>query len=426
MKTKFKLAFSVLILTSFLIPVQTAKLALVQDNSGYPQVQVGPGFQPSQIDLAYKFYDANVLSNFTSVISAWQANFGNATSIAGSIASTNLEGAQVLSIFASSTASTATEVSAVKAAVGQGKGLLYMAGPSNSSTSGQKFFEDFFGAPIIDFSQNETLGSTYSGSTHYVVSTEFNSPVTPVTENLTKVIFPHAISLSINQTALTETNVTIKDIYPIAYDSLTGSSLGIAIEVGNFGRIVILGSNELFNNQFYLPTGTYTNMSGVSNQQFALNLESWLGRGTGYFNILSHHLNTVADQFILRRFIVNGSAQLVDSFNQSFTNAQVKFALGLPQKILDYNFMTNTGNNTYFSSISTRNMPPGYQINIQVQIVKRGYILQTFYLGRVYVELVFSGPALPDLSMIAILGSGVIIFAASTVYLWKEFRKTGL
>ena len=422
----FKLAFSVLILTSFLIPVQTAKLALVQDNTGYPQVQVGPGFQPNEINVAYKFYDSNLFLNNTAVVQQWGSNFGNATQVTGSLTQTAISTAQVITIFGSQTQSTKTEVSNVESAVEQGKGLLYLTNSLNSSSSAQQFFDDFFNASVIHFDTNETLGSTFSGSTHYVIATEFNSPLTPVTENLTKVIFPHALGFSINQTALSETNVSIKDIYPIIYDSYSQTTLGIAIEVGNFGRIVILGSSEMFNNEFYSPSGEFTDMSGVSNKQFANNLVNWLGRGSGYFNILSHTLNVPYGTFINRDFVINGTAQLTDSFNQSFTNAEVRFGMALPQQYIDYNYMKNTGNDTYFSSISTRNLAPGYQYNIQIQIVKRGFILQTFYLGRIYVKLEFPGPSLPDLSIIAVLASGVIIFSISTVYIWKEFRKTNL
>ena len=423
LKNIFKLAFSVFIILTFLFQGQVSQPTIAQQDSGFQQIDLGSGYKSNEITFATKFYNSTLVSNYTQVVTDWNSNFGNKTDLSSSISSDSIRSSRVITIFGSTTEASTTDVDSIRGALGEGKGLLYLANSDNTSTSAENFFKNLFGAEVVNFTTSEVLGSTYSGTTHYVVATQFNSPTTPVTENITKLVLPHTIGITVNRTAMSESNVSIRDIYPIIYDSTTQKALGLAVEVGTFGRIIILGSTEIFSNEFYLPNGTYTNMAGINNQQFATNVMNWLGRGSGYFHMLGYKVNVGNLQYIKRGFVVNASATLTDENNNTFTNAEVQFQIELTNYIVDYNYMQYQGNNSYFGAISTRNAKPGYYDEIHIQIVKRGYILQTFALTRVYVELEFTGPSLPDWTMIAILGAGIIIFALSGFYLWKEFRK---
>ena len=413
-------------MATFLFQVLSSHPTIATDNSGFPQVDFGPGFQNSEIDYAYKFYNSTESSNYTSVISNWDASFGNSSSITGSITSDTVSNVQVLSIFNSGTDAASSEVDAVRNALSQGKGLLYLTNSYNSSNSAQKFFDDLFGVSIINFTSTELYGSTFSGNHSYVLATEFTSPATPLTQNVTKLVFPHTVGMNINYTAIPKTNITIKDIYPIVYDSNKKEDLGVAIEVGDFGRIVILGSSEVFSNDLYSKSGLYSQMYGLSNELFSTNVLQWLGRGSGYFHMFSHSLNVYPLQQINRGLVINGTVQLTDENNNTLKDVEVQYQITNPNLVFDYNYMSYSGNNTYYGSISTKDVQDGLEVEIHVQLFKRGYIDQSFILTRVYVKLEYPGPALPELSILTVLLASIIIYILTAVYVWSEFRKTGL
>ena len=430
MKISFKLAFSVFILMTFILQAQIGSSSLVavnQDNSGFPQVDLGPGFNNTELNFGYKFSNSTQESNYTSSTSDWSSVFGvNSSSIFGSITADTVAKYQVITLFGSQTEVGTSEVQAIKDGLNQGKGLLYLANSDNASIAAQKFFDDLFGVPVVNFTMNEVMGNSYSGLVPYVVSNEFSSPTTPITANVTKLVFPHTVGININRTAISETNMTIKDIYPIVVDSSSRQAIGVAIELGFYGRIIILGSSEVFSNQLYSQTGVYTHMQGVSNQLFGLNAISWLGRITGYFHMLSHNLNVYPLQQITRGLVINASVVLTNNYNQSLKDVEVRFIIAVTKSVVDYNYMTYNGNNTYFGSISTKDVKIGNEIDINVQLFKRGFVPQEFPLSRVYVKLEFKGPALPDLSILTILIASIIIYAITAAYIWSEYKKSGL
>ncbi len=434
MKMSFKFAFSVLILITFIFQAQTSQpgvLAQSVDNSGFPQVDLGPGFNTSSINFGYKFYNSTDQSNYTDILNTWQHEFsGNSTPI-GSITSDSFSSTsspnQVIVIFNSGTEAGSSEISAVKDALNHGKGLLYLVNTANSSIAAESFFTDLFQAPVVNFTSDIIHGSELGMQQNYVVSTQFSSPVTPVTENVTKLVLPDTVGVNINTTAIPEiNNITIKDIYPIVVDPRNGQSLGIAIETGFYGRIVILGSSQIFSNDMFNLTGVYSNMYGLSNQLFSINIMKWLGRNTGYFHMLSHALNVDSLQKINRGFYVNATVGLTNEYNQTLKDAQVRFVLAVTNSIVNYNYMTYIGNNLFFGSISTKDARIGYYVDINVLLFKRGYIDQKFELGRVYINLEFKGPALPDLTISTVLIGGILIYLITAAYVWREFKKTGL
>lgn len=418
---KFHYAFSVLIIMAFIFQIQSIHPTLAQQDTGYPKVVLGPGFQENQITYAYKFYNASQQTNFTSVIGEWGSTFNSTgtPNISGGITSSIFPQTQVLTIFGASVQSTQTEINVVRTGITQGKGILYLVG--NSSTSAQNFFDSLFYEPVVNFTANELQGSTYSGSLPYVTATDISSPTTPITANVTKLIFPHTFGITINSTAVSETNMTIKDIYPVI--SYNNYSLGVAIEVGDFGRILILGSSQIFSNDFFGTTGPYSKLQGVDNSKFSKSVIDWLGRADGYFNMFDYSLNVVPKQTVNRGIIINGTAQMTTDNNKTFDDTIVRFELTIPNTILDYNYMTYIGNNTYTGSIATRKVTPGYWVEIHVELVRRGYIQQSFILGRVYFALEFMGPSLPNISLIVVLFAGILIFIITSAYVWLEFRK---
>ncbi len=432
MKMSYRLAFSILIIMTFIFQTysgqaRTASLTVTSDNSGFPQIDLGPGFNHSEINIGYKFYNQSVQSNYSIVASNWLQNFGiNTSALSGSITSTEVAKYQVMTIFNSQSEAATSEVDAIRGGLNQGKGLLYLVNGANASQSAQNFFDTLFQTSVVSFTNHTITSSTYSGSNPYVVATEFSSPITPVTANITKVVFPNTVGMTINKTAIPQSNLTIKDIYPVVFDSNQNQALGVAIELAYYGRIIILGSSEVISNDMYQKTGIYKNMFGLSNEKFENNIIQWLGRETGYFHMLSHALNVGPDEQISRGKVINGTFEFTDQYNKSLTDVQVRFRISITKEVIDYNYMSYLGNSTYFGSISTKDALIGLKIDISAQLMKRGFVDQVFPVGRVYIKLEFAGPSLPDLSIGTILIAGIIIYSLSAAYVWKEFKKTGL
>ena len=163
MKMSFKFAFSVLILITFIFQAnQSPVMAVTTDNSGFRQVDLGPGFNDSSINFGYKFYNTTEQTNYTSVINNWDTIFGNATPVTGSITSDSFLNVanplQVMTIFGSTTQVDSSEVTAIQSGLNQGKGLLYLAGADNVSSSAQTFFNALFGVPLVNFTSNHVYG----------------------------------------------------------------------------------------------------------------------------------------------------------------------------------------------------------------------------------------------------------------------------
>lgn len=428
----YRLAFSILIIMTFIFQTysgqaSTSSLTVTSDNSGFPQIDLGPGFNRTSINIGYKFYNSTVSGNYSQVTNSWLQDFGaNTTSISGSITTDTVAKYQVISIFNSATDAGSSEIDAIKGGLNQGKGLLYMVDSANASAAAQSFFNTLFQAPVISFSNQTVQSSNFAGNYSYVAATEFSSPTTPVTENITKVVLPNAVGMTINQTAVSKANLTIKDIYPVVYDSVSKQDLGIAIELGYYGRIIILGSTQVFSNEMYSLTGVYKNMNGLSNQLFSDNIIRWLGRNTGFFHMLSHQLNVGPLEQINRGKVINGTFVFTDQYNKSLSDVQIRFTLSITKQLIDYNFMTYKGNSTYFGSISTKDTTIGYMIDINAQLIKRGFVDQVFPIGRVYIKLEFAGPTLPDITIISVLIGGILIYLITAAYVWREFKKSGL
>ena len=355
-----KLAFAALIILTFLFQVQSTQPTVAQQDSGFPQVDLGPGFQTNQIDYAYKFYNSTLQTNYTYLVNSnWGPTFGNGSLISAGITPDIFSTSQVLTIFGSSSTSTTPEIDAVRSGLNQGKGLLYLV--DNSSSAAQNFFDTLFGVQLVNFTSKEIPGSTFSGALPYIIATEFGSPTTPLTQNVTKLVLPHTVGMSINTTAVSQSNLTIKDIYPVVYDSSQNqlTDLGVAIETGYYGRILIMGSSQMFSNDMFETNGTYAGIQGVDNGQFATNAINWLGRGTGYFKMYGYTLTVTPLEVVNRGIIINGTANIVNDRNKTLSDVEVRYEIELTNQILDYNYMSYIGNNTYYGSIETRKVMPG-------------------------------------------------------------------
>jgi hypothetical protein len=422
----FKLALSALIFIILIVQVLSSQSSIVQIESGFPQVDIGPGFKTKDIAFGFKFYNDSETEKYTTIISNWRNDFKSGSSIFGTFGSSEVQDIQVLSLFNSNTEATSSEVSAVKSIMSQGKGLLYMVDTYNSSQAAQKFFTDLFGVPIVNFTNSEIQGSTFSGNLSYVVATEFGSPATPITQNISKLVFPHSIGMEINYTAVSETNLTINDIYPIVYDSHSQKNLGIAIELDYYGRIVILSSTKMFSDAYFNKDESYGNIIGENNADFAFNVINWLGRGSGYFNKQSHTMNVGTLQKINRGFVINSTVEVTDEFNNTIDGVGVKLVLEVFNSIIDSKYMKSIGDNKFEGSLSTRKVKTGLYVEIHVQLEKRGYVKQDFVLNRVYVNLEYNPYGLPDLSILALLGAGIIIYTLTSLTVWMQLRKSGI
>lgn len=375
------------------------------------------GFQPEEINFAFLVEEVPELTenNFTHFLTVLEDTLGESETIT-SITSLNLANKQVIVIVSPESNFTENEIAEIETFIENGKSVLYMTGADNLSKVSQKFFDDFFGTSLISIDEQLLSNDT-------VVTTQFASPRIPAIEDINKLIFPKSVGLTINSSA--QTNRSLKDIYPLVIDSLTGKALALAVEFDSNARIVITGSNLLFSDGVLDTNSISYNISGQTNELFAKNVMLWLGRGTGYFTKQEHTISTVSLAHVGRNELISATANITDHAKRPVKNAEVFLTFETGLTIFSSVYMTFEVTGELSGVLFTNNIPDGQWYDIEVKISKRGYIDQTFTLGRIFVNPIIIDPTLPSFVMIFIALGGIIIFFSTFILSWKEIGKIG-
>lgn len=387
---------------------------------------LGPGVEPKELD--YQVFigtttPVNAL-NFTDVLDRWDSAFAEfTTQPVTTLTSASLTDKESLVIFGPAADFSDSEINAAQTFAKRGRGILYLTSPNNISETAQDFVNRFFDAQLITFETSQLNGSTFSGEVDYVVSTDFSSPRTPAVTNLTKVVFPRGVAMDINHTARSETNQTIKDIYPIMYDPQTGKSLAIAVELESYGRIVFLGSVDIFSNE-YLGTDAANQVIGSTNGLFAENLIRWLGRGSGFFNKLSHSVNATNMMHVARGDSIAASVDVRDGYNKTVVSVEVELVVETAKNDFVSQYMkTNAQTGLYEGIVSTAQAPDSIWTDIQVKLSARGYVDQRFTLARVFIQPEPNNQALPNFIVLIVGLGGVLVFSLTFALGYNEMRK---
>lgn len=316
------------------------------------------------------------------------------------------------------------------AVVNDGESLLYILGANNGTATSvaNSFFYQFFTQDVINVQNNTVYGSTISGPVPYSAVSEFVSPSSPIFTNVTKLYF-NGTSISLNSTGvnqiLTNQSLGIKDIYPIMFNSNNQQYLAIAIEFKSNGRLVLLGSLDMLANNKILPGNNDNPVQGSQNSAFAVNLVKWLGRASGYSQLVNETVNlTNTRPEILPGTKISISIQLQNDANQTFRDAIVRLSLVSALDEFATSYSTPQGNGTYSGIIDTKFVPQQQSYNVEAIIQRRGYLEQHFVLvSQVFVSPLPPSNELPNIIMSLTLIATTVIFVIISTLSWLNYRK---
>ena len=203
-------------------------------------------------------------------------------------------------------------------------------------------------------------------SQYFILAQNFTTPVTPLTENVSQIMCPNPIGLSLNRSAINEyqspdiifdNSILLRNLDG---ESSENNTLASTLEFENGARILAIGSSDMFNNSFIEPLANDTSMF-LDNTAFIMNAFRWLGKNTGIMKFFDLWVN-LDDLSVKVGAVVHGNVTLVDSQNQSLSQGKVSIALERNGKILNSRAMQIDPNNSskYFGWVSTESLTYGY------------------------------------------------------------------
>ncbi len=370
------------------------------------------------------------LTNLTTILNSTFSS-GGVVFIRNELTSVQLREIDVLAILSPKSVYTEDEVEVIEEYIKTGKSILTATGFRNQTNEPLNNLMSQFGlhfnlsSSIIRESSRTHIENQ---SVHYYdLVRNFTTPPTPITENISQIMFPQGLGLSFNSSKLTSYHSPAITYYnPILIrDALSAPSenntLISSLEFENGARILAIGSSDMFNNSFIEPLVNTTTIF-MDNTDLVLNSIKWLGRNTGIMHFYESSVSQNNREVKIGE-ILYGNITLVNSRNKSLSQGQVYFSLERDGKILNSRSMRTDPNNStrYLGWTSTDGLSYGF-CDI-VFIAKRiGYLPIELTAGRLYIESAFPYPQLPNLAMWGLLFAAVIIFISSAVVIRLNFK----
>lgn len=334
--------------------------------------------------------------------------------------SENLAGIDVLIILAPTLPfDLETEDDAVEEFIKTGKSALVATGFRNQTREPLNDLLDVYG---LRFNFSKSIISEKS------LARNFTTPITPLTENISQVVCPNGLGISLNESKLESYQSPAIQYYnPILLDNSNEgpsekNTLISTLEFENGARILAIGSADMFNNSFIEPLANTTSVF-LDNTMFFLNSIRWLGRETGVMNFYEPWVD-LDGQSIAMGEIINGNVSLVNSQNQSLSQTQLIIVLERTGSILSFRIMQMNPNNvsSYFGWVSTEGLSYGY-CDIVFIASRVGYITVEQRAGRIYLEPSFPTPIPPDLALWGFFLASIVIFFSSVLSIYKNLEK---
>ncbi len=322
------------------------------------------------------------------------------------------------------------DVEVVESYLHNGKSLFVGTGFRNQSVEPSNSFLRPYGlnfnlsSSIIPEEAKSQTNQTFN---YFHLPQNFTTPSTPVTENLSQLIYPNGLGISFNESKLE--SYRAPDI--IRFNPLLlmnsdespseNNTLAASLEFENGARILSVGSADMFNNSFIEPLTNDTDIF-MDNTEFILKAIKWLGKNTGIMNFYDSWVD-LDNQRISIGQIINGSVILVDSQNKSLIQGQVTIVLERDGHILNSRSMrADPSNNTRYSGwISTKGLSSGWT-DVMFLANRVGYLPVEIKAGRVFIDPPFPTPILPSIAMWGLAISTVIIFAVTAVFVWANLK----
>jgi hypothetical protein len=323
-----------------------------------------------------------------------------------------------------------TETEAVEDFLKKGKSLLIASGFRNQTEDTSNDLLDPFGLRFnLSSSAIPDIART-QGHQYYEEARNFTDPQIPVTENISQLLFPNVIGISFNESKLESYKSPMILLYnPILLknsDELPSynNTLAATLEFENGGRILSIGSADMFNNSFIEPLSNTTKFY-MDNTKFILNAIKWLGKNTGIMNFFEPWVN-LEDHPNLKHKIIKGNVTLVDSENQSIVPKQIVIALERDGAILNSRTMGIDLSNSsrYFGSINTEGLTSGW-IDIMFIATRTGYLPIDLRVTNFYLDPPFPNPVLPNLTVLGLYIAALVLFISTAVFVRTNLKEKG-
>ncbi|MHA1512740.1 MAG: hypothetical protein ACTSRJ_01590, partial [Candidatus Hodarchaeales archaeon] len=391
---KLKNTCALLILVVFL-----TMNSLNTNNSGIIMIQgaVAPTLESDiviGIDMAHNNnISVSQLTNLTTLLnttfSSTQVVF-----LKNNINSGELSRIDVLVVFAPTIEFTETEIEDVENFIKNGNSMMVATGYMNQSTEYSNDILSVFGlsfnmsSSVIPeiVTNNKNITIPYSNITR-----DFTTPITPITENISQIIFPNGVGISFNESKLESYNSpAITYFNPVLLMNASAevsenNTLASTLEFENGARILTIGSVDLFNNSYIEPLEN-TSSIFIDNSDFIMNSIRWLGRNTGIMNFYEPWTDHHAQSIKLGE-IIHGKVTLLNSKNESLTQTQIFVALERTGSYLSSRIMSVDPSNSskFFGSVNTEGLSSGY-CDVVFIANRIGYLPIELRAGRVYLE----------------------------------------
>ncbi|MFW9855872.1 MAG: hypothetical protein ACFFFG_12485 [Candidatus Thorarchaeota archaeon] len=379
------------------------------------------------LDLAHQNnLSSTELLNLTNVLNK---EFGSVIPYSTAFTSANLEDPDVMVIIAPTVALTTSELSLMEDFVKQGRSILVASGYRNQTGDPANEILRPFG---LSFNLTSTLipESVRQGgqfNSYYYLARNFTTPLTPVSANITQLILPSALGISFNETKLeTSESPSILFHKPLLLENLDASpsknnTLASTLEFENGGRILAIGSANMFNNSFIEPLANATSFF-FDNTAFIVNTIKWLGKSTGIMNFYDPWVDIDELTVDIGR-IIRGNVTLVDAQNHSLSQIQISINLERTGTILESRAMRidPTNSSKYSGWISTEGLSYGY-CDIVFVANRVGYLPVELIAGRMYLNPPFPFPVFPELAMWGLFIATVILFVSTAFLIWRNIK----
>jgi hypothetical protein len=349
-----------------------------------------------------------------------------------SVNTIELSDINVLVILAPTSSYSESEIEDVEDFIKTGNSLLVATGYINQLTEHSNSLLNIFGisfsleSSIIPeearISQDSILQYTY-------LTNNFTTPITPLTEDISRIIYPNGLGISFNNSYLhSYKSPKITYFNPVLLmndleESSENNTLASTLEFENGARILAIGSVAMFNNSFIEPLDDSIGES-FDNTNFILNSIRWLGRNTGIMNFQSPWTDRHTQSIDLGE-VVNGEVTLVDSFNQSLTQTQIYIALERTGSILRSRIMDQNSTDLarYFGSVNTEDLTSGY-CDVIFMANRIGYLPIEVTAGRIYLKSTFPFPIPPNPALWGLLIAVVVLFVSSVFFIRLNLKET--
>ena len=383
------------------------------------------------IDMAHNNnISANQLTNLTALLNTTFSS----TQVVFLKSNTNsdpLSRIDVLVVLAPTIEYTETEIEDIQNFINNGNSMLVATGYMNQSTEYSNDILDAFGL-FFNISSSiipeHVITNKDTVIPYFNIARDFTTPITPISQNISQIIYPNGLGISFNESKLeTYNSPAITYFNPVLLMNSSAkisenNTLASTLEFENGARIITLGSVDMFNNSYIEPLDV-SSSNFMDNTDFIMNSIRWLGRNIGIMNFYEPWTDHDAQSIDLGE-IIHGGVTLLNAQNESLTQTQIFITLERTGTYLSSRIMSvdPTNSSKFFGSINTEGLSSGW--SDVVFIANRiGYLPVELQAGRVYLERAFPNPIPPNFALWGLMLAVIAIFVTSAVFVRMNFKE---